>query len=185
MTISLDPPLSSRVSGADGRGRYVPARKSIGASGARRWRGGHDSFMHRYARANPSSSFTPAPGAAAVAFATGAAAVRLSSSGGFSPKARALSLQFEIVPSLVDSASRGAFFSRSRRAAAAAAAAFFLRSMRQRRWRPISALQKASEAKMRSSFAMSVARGPARFYRSRLRTLTNVWKAPPDLESRR
>ena len=56
-------------------------------------------------------------------FATGAAAVRLSSSGGFSPKARALSLQFEIVPSLVDSASRGALFSRSRRAAAAAAAA--------------------------------------------------------------
>ena len=29
---------------------------------------------------------------------------------------------------------------------------------------------------------MSVARGPARFYRARLRTLTNVWKSP-ELES--
>ena len=130
----------------------------------------------RYVRAN--SSFAPAPGVL-VAFAT----VLLSSSGGFKPQARALARQLLIVPSDVLSASRGAFFSRSRLSAAAFAAAFLRRSMRQRRWRPISAVQKASEA-TKSSF-MSVARGHQKLLLTPSAHTRTCAKGPQSLSPRR
>ena len=89
--------------------------------------------------------------------------------------------QFAIVPSDVLSASRGAFFSRSRLSAAAFAAAFLRRSMRQRRWRPISAWQKASEQIITwSSFAI-VALAHRRFT-AHDGLIPNAFEGPADLE---